>query len=373
MTIEDKVTSARTVLTTLCRFVSFHADDKKLIDYTSNNLFSLILGREDLSEEQKKSEIDIATAGVLVLALSHHHKRFKKIKNIYNKSSPYLFTEYGVVKSPYYIKTYDYVILKSGISQANDQDNEDINKYNETLVMAVGSHVMNGDLPFDTDVLNAIIDKYPLDEIVQNEKDKQNLVENIYVFKQFVKVIAQNIKLIPSNEIKESFRKATSVTRLDALKDVEPQVFARFKLGIIALRNTTLANFRNKETNFNLDNCLAIADSAFTLATKVCSNTLTQTDIDNFTNKTQKYKTSHTFAIALEIIISAAFGMIIGAVSGFILGSIPGAIIGGVAGLAICGGVSSISCTMWYHKKDPLNVVSSAAKEFITNQPIYVG
>lgn len=139
----------------------------------------------------------------------------------------------------------------------------------------------------------------------------------------------------------------------------------KFMDGLNALKRETLANFTTEKANFDFDNSVILANSALSLATKVGSNTVTQTDVNQFTQATQKYKTSHAFAIALAVIIGAVIGMIAGAAIGFAVGSVPSAIIGGVAGLVVGGGIAGGSSTMWYTKKEPLNKIYSAATEMV--------
>lgn len=130
----------------------------------------------------------------------------------------------------------------------------------------------------------------------------------------------------------------------------------KFMDGLNALKRETLANFTAKKANFDFDNSVIIANSALSLATKVGSNTVTQAAVNQFTQATQKYKTSHAFAIAFAVIIGAVIGMIAGAAIGFAVGSVPCAIIGGVASLVVGGGIAGGSSTMWYTKKEPLNM-----------------
>jgi uridine kinase len=139
----------------------------------------------------------------------------------------------------------------------------------------------------------------------------------------------------------------------------------KFMQGLAALKQATLSRLQKKEANFGLSDCEAIANSALMLATKVGSNTVTQADVNQFTQATQKYKTSHTFEIVLAVIIGAAMGMIAGATIGFAAASLPGAIVGGVSGLVVGAGIAGVSSTMWHTKQEPLNKLSSAAAEML--------
>lgn len=397
MSIEKKVESAKTALRTSVQLVRFRFETKEFIHYTEESLFAKILAREDLSEEQKENEIDIATAGILIVALSSHRSRYNQLQNKEDLLSPYLWDENGYLKSPYYPKQCKEVLAICGINEPTEQDNEDAGTYNERLVLAVGTKVMNGELPFQPEILNEIFDKHTQDahdelhrivEFIRDtlapgkaEEMEQDLSNNIIALKGYMGAISAKINQTPSYYVTSSILSETApydaykieVVFNRALNTIfignETPEKKKFREGLIALKQATLESFCKGAKNFAFADCETIAKSALTLATKVSSNTVTKADVNKFTQATHKYKTSHTFAIALAVIISAVIGMIAGAAIGFAVGSVPGAIIGGVAGLVVGGGITGVPSTMWYTKKEPLNKISSAATEMVTNQP----
>lgn len=391
MSIEQKVKSAKTVLRTSAQLVKFCFEINGFIHQTQESLFAKILARDDLSEAQKENEIDIATTGILVAALSSHQSRYVHVQDKENNLSPYLWDENGYLKSPYYPKQYKEVLAISGINEPTEQDNEAGGAYNERLVLAIGTQVMNGELPFQPEILNDIFDKHTQDaqdefnrmiEAVrstlvsgQTEELKQSLSNDIAALKGYVDSISAKINKAPRYYVISSILSEAAtydaykievifnrVLNMAASGNDTPEK-KKFVEGVVALKQATLASFQKGETNFGLSDCETIANSALTLATKVGSNTVTQADVNQFTQATQKYKTSHAFAIALSVVIAAVIGMIAGAAIGFAIGGVPGAIIGGVAGLAVVGGIAGVSSTMWYTKKEPLNKIASAATE----------
>ena len=416
MNIDQKVKSTEKVLGTTSQLISFCVETKTFIHNTQKSLFAKILAKDDLSEEQKKNEIDIATAGILVVALSSHSSRYKYLLDNENNLSPYLWNEKGYLKSAYYPIQYEDVLAISGINESTEQDNkaagayyerlvldkidaneptEQDNKaagaYYERLVLAVGTKVMNGELPFQPNILSEIFDKHTQDALKEMVKYRdfpqdpakdhtQDLLNDIAALKEYVSLISAKInKASRSNVISSNFSKTATydayiksifnrALNMAATGNDTPEK-KKFVEGVAALKQATLASFQKGETNFGLKDCETIAYSALTLATKVGSNTVTQADVNKFTQATQNYKTSHAFAIALAVMIGAVIGMIAGAAIGFAVGGVPGAIVGGVAGLVVGDGITGVSSTMWYTKKEPLNKVSSAAAEMVPSQP----
>ncbi len=396
MSIEQKVESAKTALRTSAQLVRFCFETKEFIHHTEESLFAKILAREDLSEEQKENEIDIATAGILVVALSSHRSRYKHVQNKEDHSSPYLWDANGYLKSPYYPMQYKEVLAISGINEPTEQDNEAAGAYNERLVLAVGTKVMNGELPFQPEILNEIFDKHTQDardelhrivEFIRGtlaprkaEEMEQGLSNDIIALKGYMGAISAKINQTPRYYGTSSILSETATHDAYTIDDIFNKALntaagndtpekKKFIEGLVALKQATLASFQKGEANFGFVDCETIANSALTLATKVGSNTVTQADVNQFTQATQKYKTSHAFAIALAVIVGAVIGMIAGAATGFAVGNVPGAIIGGVAGLVVGGGIAGVSSTMWYTKKEPLNKISSAATEMVPSQP----
>ncbi len=396
MSIQRKVDAAKTVLRTASQLVGFCMETKNFIHHTEESLFAKILARDDLSEEQKENEIDITTAGILVVALSSHRSRYKSVQNKEDHLSPYLWDANGYLKSPYYPKQYKEVLAISGINESTEQDNEAADAYNERLVLAVGTKVMNGELPFQPEILNEIFDKHTQDardelhRMVEFFRDKlapgkaeemeQGLSNNIIALKGYMGAISAKINQTPRYYGTSSILSETATHDAYTIEAIFNRALntaaagndtpekKKFMEGLVALKQATLASFQKGEANYGFVDCETIANSALTLATKVGSNTVTQADVNQFTQATQKYKTSHAFAIVLAVIVGAVIGMIAGAAIGFAVGNVPGAIIGVVAGLVVGGSIAGVSSTMWYTKKEPLNKVSSAATEVISSQ-----
>ena len=129
MSIQEKLESAKTALSTTSMLVRFCIETKGVIHHTQESLFAKILAKDDLTEAEKENEIDIATAGILIVALSSHRSRYKHVQNKEDNLSPYLWGENGYLKSPYYPKQYKEVLTISGINESTEQDSKAAGAY----------------------------------------------------------------------------------------------------------------------------------------------------------------------------------------------------------------------------------------------------
>lgn len=370
MGIEQQVESARTALTILTKLIHFSHENLNSILKTKSSLLDKILVKEWLSEEQYEDEIAIAFTGILVVALSMHQSQYAHLKDNRANLSPYLWDERGNLTSPYYPKQAKEVLAISAVD-ASERDNEDPDVYQERLVLAVGTKVMNGELPFQAEILNAIVKKHQPDAYRQYLSNSDNhfrdqarqvkFNNNLSSLRTYITRTESIINSIYRYYYSSTILCQTSqrsfygieagfngiLNRLINVNDTPEK--EKFIEGLVALKQATLASFQKEEANFGYDDCATIIRSVSLLAQKVGLNSeLTQADVKEFTKATQKYKTSHTFEIALAVIIGAAIGMI-----------------GGAAGFIVVGGIAGVSSTMWYTKKEPLNKISSAATEML--------
>lgn len=191
MSIEEKVVSAETAIQTLLSLVTFCMEHKKFIIDTCEDLFKVILAKKDLAEKQIENEIDIVIAGILVSAFSLHQSKYQYLNVKQNSLSPYLWDEHGDIKSPYYPKQFKEVLA---LSDVGEPTNEAGGAYNERLVLAVGAKVMNGELPFQPEILNEIFDSQTQVAYERCFEARQpTLLNNITTLKERVSVIATKI------------------------------------------------------------------------------------------------------------------------------------------------------------------------------------
>lgn len=400
MSTQQKVESAKNALRTAAQLIKFCAETNAFMRHTRKSLFEKILARDDLSQEQKENEIEIATAGILIVALSSHQTRYRYEQKKNDYLSPYLWDANSYLKSPYYPKQQKEVLAISGVNElpepVNEMADEHIETYNERLVLAVGTKVMNGELPFQPEILNKIFDKHTQDTLAMYDRERQSLLDtlepakvekikqalsnNITALKEYVRLTALKINQTPrryyisailsetvnrtSHTIEAAFNEALNT----AVMGNETPEKMKFREGLVALKQATLARFQRGSASFVFDDGETIANNALMLATKVSSNTVTEADVKQFIKATQKYKTDHTLAIALAVIVGAVIGMVVGAAVGLAVSSVPGAILGGVAGFGLGAGLAGVSSSMWYIQKEPLNKVSSAAIEVRSSQ-----
>lgn len=199
---------------------------------------------------------------------------------------------------------------------------------------------------------------------LDNNLGKPGLNQGLFEVLQTTGLNLSELKKIKSNNlfsIETAFRKAVSL----AAQSNPSSERERLLQGIDALKKETLDNFQKEGLNFKTDDCLTIANSTVTLAKKVHSNTLTQADINQFSQVTGKYKTTHRMEIIIALIISAIAGIVVGAAIGFAAAGIPGVIVGATTGLVTNVGLAGTSCTLWYNNKEPRNKITSAATEFL--------
>ena len=159
MSAKDKQQANSKALNTTLTLLEFCIEINNFVLRTYKSLFEKILARKDLSEEEKENQIDIATAGILVFALSSYYTLHQSQDNKEDKPSPYLWVESGSLRVPYYPKLQKEVLAISGMNDATESDNENVCEYNERLALAVGTKVMNGELPFQPEILNKIFEK----------------------------------------------------------------------------------------------------------------------------------------------------------------------------------------------------------------------
>lgn len=344
MSIEKQIEFSKNMLNAVLDLINSCPKHKNFFDKFLCQTLSDI-NRKRIEDSLKESQIHLATLGILVIALALDNSRYK---NRTFNGPAHLKNKNGS-KTPFYPLNFEELISVGAFAHTSTSnvtiDNEKPEEFVTCgLVGDIANKIMLGELPFERENLIKMLGK-----CFSNHDKPCPYYSNIITFLESTKEKMQ---------LRYWHVLSTPLTYFNPPNDAFTKAF-------YDLRNALDENFDKDENNFPLSKCMAIAEAASNLAEKARNKTLTKEDINQFKIFAQQYKKSHTLAIALAAVIGALIGMVAGAAAGFALGGIPGALIGGAAGMVIGSGITGVSSTMWYVKKEPLNKVADAATKYL--------
>lgn len=353
MSIEISIQSSKIMIEAMRLLMRFSKEDNDVMDLC-RGVFDKIKSWDN-SISEKESKYGEATIGIIVGAICLYYTRYELSKDKNMRPNAYLWyiDHNQFYKSKYYPIKFEKMLKVCNISQTKTETKEE---FYQRLVLTIGSKVMQGKLPFPAETFTEIFDtRHKLNTEYSAEFYVSS--QSLEALKNFVHSVSVQVQSEPERDPRLIIEKKfdSAINEITCLVN-RTQNEEKFLLALCGLKCRTVANFKNKQKNFNFDESLFLADSVNELASKVklarvTRNILTQSDIDNFVRITGKYRTCSFLAVILTTVVSTLV-----AILAFNL--VSGAVVGGFA----------LAFTMWYHRTDPLHKVGSQATEIIKNQ-----